>query len=106
MEVSVGGGTHIAKALHYTRSLITQPSRAIVTLITDFEEGASTQDLIQQVRALHQSGAKLLGLAALDDHGKPRYHKPIASQVAAAGMPVAALSPQELTRWIAQQLRA
>jgi hypothetical protein len=44
-------------------------------------------------------------MAALDAHGQPRYHAGIAAQVARAGMPVAALSPQHVARWVAEQLR-
>lgn len=105
LEVKVGGGTHIAKALKYVRSQMKQPSRTIVALVTDFEEGYAVEGLLAEVRALHESGAKLLGLAALDDAGAARYHKPIAAQVAAAGMPVAALSPLELARWVGEQIR-
>jgi Mg-chelatase subunit ChlD len=105
LEVSVGGGTHIARALKYARGMMKQPSRTIVAVVSDFEEGFAVEGLLAEVRALKESGAKLLGLAALDDSGKARYHKQIASQVAAAGMPVAALSPMELARWVGEQIR-
>jgi hypothetical protein len=105
LEVSVGGGTHIAKALKYARTIMTKPSRTIVALVSDFEEGYAVEGLLAEVRALHQSGAKLLGLASLDDAGGARYSQPIASLVAGAGMPVAALSPLELARWVGEQIR-
>jgi Mg-chelatase subunit ChlD len=105
LEVSVGGGTHIARAWKYARGMMKQPSRTIVAVVSDFEEGFAVEGLLAEVRALKESGAKLLGLAALDDSGKARYHKQIASQVAAAGMPVAALSPMELARWVGEQIR-
>ena len=105
LEVSVGGGTHIAKALKYARTLMTKPSRTIVALVSDFEEGYAVEGLLAEVRALHLSGAKLLGLASLDDAGGARYSQPIASLVAGAGMPVAALSPLELARWVGEQIR-
>ena len=81
------------------------PSRTIVLLVTDFEEGLSVASLINEVQALVDTGAKLLGLAALSDDGKPRYHTGIAAQVAGCGMPVAALSPLELARWVGDQIR-
>ena len=61
--------------------------------------------LLAEVRALVDSGAKALGLAALSDDGKPRYNNGIAGQVVNQGMPVAALSPQELARWVGEQIR-
>ena len=105
LEVSVGGGTHIAKGLRYARSLVTVPQRTIVITVSDFEEGFSVDGLLQEVRALVEGGVTCLGLAALDDRGAPRYAVPIAEQVAAAGMPVAALTPMELARWIGDQIR-
>ncbi|CAM3134607.1 DUF5682 family protein [Stackebrandtia soli] len=105
MEVSVGGGTDIGKALAYTRERLTVPSRSIVAVISDFEEGASTSRLLGQVRALAETGAVLLGLAALDDSGVPVYNASIAAAVADAGMPVAALSPSELASWIGSKVR-
>ena len=105
LEVQVGGGTSIATGLQAAREKMTVPSRTIVLLVTDFEEGSSVPALLNQVQALTDSGARALGLAALSDDGKPRYHAGIAQQVAACGMPVAALSPNQLARWVGEQIR-
>lgn len=105
LEVSVGGGTHIAKGLRYARSLVTVPQRTILITLSDFEEGFAVEGLLGEVRALVETGVTCLGLAALDDRGAPRYAVQIAEQVAAAGMPVAALTPLELARWIGEQIR-
>ncbi|MFH9727591.1 DUF5682 family protein [Streptomyces sp. NPDC017254] len=105
LEVRVGGGTHIAAGLAHARSLITVPSRTLVVVVSDFEEGAPLGGLLGEVRALASSGAHLLGCAALDDAGTPRYSVPVARQLVAAGMPVAALSPLALARWVGDRLR-
>ncbi|MEV0411197.1 DUF5682 family protein [Streptomyces sp. NPDC050448] len=105
LEVRVGGGTHIAAGLAHARSLITVPSRTLVVVVSDFEEGAPIGGLLGEVRALAASGAHLLGCAALDDAGAPRYSVPVARQLVAAGMPVAALSPLALARWVGDRLR-
>ncbi|MFI8344704.1 DUF5682 family protein [Streptomyces sp. NPDC085639] len=105
LEVRVGGGTHIAAGLAHARSLITVPSRTLVVVVSDFEEGAPIGGLLGEVRALAASGAHLLGCAALDDEGTPRYSVPVARQLVAAGMPVAALSPLALARWVGDRLR-
>ncbi|MEV8585565.1 DUF5682 family protein [Streptomyces sp. NPDC051180] len=105
LEVRVGGGTHIAAALAHARSLITVPSRTLVVVVSDFEEGAPLAGLLGEVRALASSGAHLLGCAALDDAGAPRYSVPVARRLVAAGMPVAALSPLALARWVGDRLR-
>ncbi|WP_411074623.1 DUF5682 family protein [Streptomyces sp. cmx-4-7] len=105
LEVRVGGGTHIAAGLAHARSLITVPSRTLVVVVSDFEEGAPLAGLLGEVRALAASGAHLMGCAALDDAGAPRYSVPVARQLVAAGMPVAALSPLALARWVGDRLR-
>ena len=105
LEVEVGGGTHIAKGLRSARQRMRVPARTIVLLVTDFEEGWPPAGLFAEVRALVETGAKGLGLAALNDEGQPRYNKGLAEQVASCGMPVAALSPSELARWVGEQIR-
>ncbi|WP_406840449.1 vWA domain-containing protein [Streptomyces sp. AHU1] len=105
LEVRVGGGTHIAAGLSHARSLVTVPSRTLVVVVSDFEEGYPLGGLLGEVRALASSGVHLMGCAALDDTGTPRYSVPVAQQLVAAGMPVAALSPLALARWVGDRLR-
>ncbi|MGW0969582.1 vWA domain-containing protein [Streptomyces sp. NPDC002516] len=105
LEVRVGGGTHIAAGLRHARSLVTVPSRTLVVVVSDFEEGYPLGGLLGEVRALASSGVHLMGCAALDDTGNPRYSVPVAQQLVAAGMPVAALSPLALARWVGDRLR-
>jgi uncharacterized protein with von Willebrand factor type A (vWA) domain len=105
LEVVVGGGTDIARGLRYARSLMTVPSRTLVILVTDFEEGGPLGALLAEVRAIAESGAHPLGVAALDERGQPRYSRAVAEEVVAAGMPVAALTPLELARWIGERIR-
>ncbi len=105
LEVRVGGGTNIAPALRYARGLLTTPSRGMVVLLSDFEDFGPLSGLLAEVRALAESGARPLGLAALSDDGKPRFNEAVASQVVEAGMPVAALTPLELARWVGEQIR-
>ncbi|MFJ9771369.1 DUF5682 family protein [Kitasatospora sp. NPDC101157] len=105
LEVRVGGGTSIATGLRYARELVTVPSRTLVAVVSDFEEGGPVNGLLAQTRALVDSGVHLLGCAALDDTGTARYSKAVAEQLVAAGMPVAALSPLELARWVGEKVR-
>ncbi|MEV5550539.1 DUF5682 family protein [Streptomyces sp. NPDC052309] len=105
LEVKTGGGTHIAAGLAHARSLVTVPSRTLVVVVSDFEEGFAVGGLLTQTRALVSSGVQLLGCAALDGDGAPRYSVPVARRLVAAGMPVAALSPLSLARWVGERLR-
>ncbi|MEV7386114.1 DUF5682 family protein [Streptomyces sp. NPDC091215] len=104
LEVSVGGGTHIAAGLRHARELVTVPSRTLVVVVSDFEEGYPVGGLLAEVRALVGAGCHVLGCASLDDSGRPRYSTGVAGQLVAAGMPVAALSPLELARWVGEKI--
>ncbi|MFJ6072146.1 DUF5682 family protein [Streptomyces sp. NPDC093065] len=104
LEVSVGGGTHIAAGLRHARELVTVPSRTLVVVVSDFEEGYPLGGLLGEVRALVGAGCQVLGCASLDDAGRPRYSTGVAGQLVAAGMPVAALSPLELARWVGEKI--
>ncbi|SIO62710.1 VWA domain containing CoxE-like protein [Singulisphaera sp. GP187] len=105
LEVQVGGGTHIGLGLRAAREAIRNPSRTLVVLVTDFEEGVSVPEMLAEIRMLADSGAKLLGLAALDDDARPRYHAGNASGVVSAGMSVAAVSPERLAQWVGDHIR-
>ena len=104
MEVRVGGGTHIGLGLRGTRG--------------DQEPGADAGGAGHGLRGGYvdpgnagrdpDAGglcAKLLGLAALDDDAKPRYHTGVAAGAVSAGMPVAAVSPERLAQWVGDQIR-
>lgn len=101
MSVQLGGGTDIAQAVRYVESLVTNPTRTIVALITDFFEGGSVPSLLQSVSRLAESGATLMGLAALEDGGGPAFDRNTAERVVAAGMPVGAMTPKSFAQWAA-----
>ena len=71
LEVRVGGGTHIAAGLAHARSLVTVPSRTLVVVVSDFEEGYSLGGLLGEVRALAGSGVHLHGLRRPGRHRHP-----------------------------------
>ncbi|MFI6283222.1 DUF5682 family protein [Streptomyces sp. NPDC051018] len=104
LEVRVGGGTNIARGLRYARDLVTVPSRTLTVLISDFEEGGPVGPLLSEVRTLVDAGCHVLGCASLDNEGLPRYSTAVAGRLVAAGMPVAALSPLELARWVGERV--
>jgi uncharacterized protein with von Willebrand factor type A (vWA) domain len=104
LGVRVGGGTDIARALRYARDLVTVPTRTLVVVVSDFEESEPVTRLLGEVRTLVASGCTLLGCASLDDRGAARYSVGVAEQLVAAGMPVAAVSPLELARWVGDKV--
>jgi Mg-chelatase subunit ChlD len=105
MKIQLGGGTDIGQALAYGASLIDNPRRTIVILITDFFEGAPLERLYSTARQLLESGVTLLGLAALDEQANPTYDHNVAQHLVNLGAHVGAMTPGELACWIAEKVR-
>ena len=106
MKVQLGGGTDIGKAVAYAQGLVESPRRTIVVLITDFFEGASGSVLVSRVKSLCDSGATVLGLAALDEQANPSYDKDMARALVNVGAHVGAMTPGQLVQFIAEKVRA
>lgn len=102
MSVQLGGGTNIGKAMRYCRTLVRDPRRTIVVLVTDFCEGADPRQLRQVVRGLKSDGCHLIGLASLDESGGLWCDQEMASRLAADGMEIAAVTPSKLAEWLAE----
>lgn len=105
MKVQLGGGTDIGNALEYGASLVDNPRRTIVVLITDFYEGAPVNRLLRTTKALVESGVTLLGLAALDDRAEPNYDRDVARRMVQLGAHVGAMTPGELAEWVAEKVK-
>lgn len=102
MTAHLGGGTNIAQALGYAEGLISQPTRTIVTLISDFQEGGSLSSLLATSRRLIGSGVTLAGLASLSQDGTPWYDHATAQLLTNTGMEIAAMSPDRFAAWLAE----
>ena len=105
LTAQLGGGTDIAKAVAYCEKYITQPSRTIFALISDFEEGGSVAHLLNAVSRLNSQQVKLLGLAALDEQANPVYDMQMAQKLNERGMSVAALTPEHFAQWMAEVMQ-
>ncbi|MGV3721801.1 MAG: VWA domain-containing protein [Actinomycetota bacterium] len=105
MKVQLGGGTDIGNALAYAATLVENPRRTIVVLVTDFFEGAPVGRLLGVAKQLIDSGVTLLGLAALDEAANPVYDRELAERIVALGGHVAAMTPGELADWVAEKVR-
>jgi Mg-chelatase subunit ChlD len=100
MSVQLGGGTDICGALGYCETLVESPTRTVVILVTDFFEGNSPHGVVLRVKRLREAGARVLGLAALDEHAKAYFDHELAQRCVDAGAEVAALTPQRLAEWL------
>jgi predicted metal-dependent peptidase len=104
MKVQLGGGTDIGRAMEYAASLVENPRRTIIVLITDFFEGGPIQHLLRVTQRLKEGGAHLLGLAALDSQAEPAYDRETAKRLVELGMHVGAMTPGELANWVAEKI--
>ena len=106
MSVQLGGGTNIGGALNYCETLIENPHRTILALVSDFCEGGPVDVMFAACRRLSEAGVKLLGLASLDQAASPIYDHHMAEQLAELGMEIAALTPKHFAEWLAKVIKS
>jgi Mg-chelatase subunit ChlD len=104
MKVQLGGGTNITQAIQYAGTLLENPRRSLVVVITDFFEGANPIQLVREVRDLVAQGTHVLGLASLNPEAVPAYDREMAQKLVQVGAHVAALTPGQLASWIAEKV--
>lgn len=104
MSVQLGGGTDIGGALAHCASLVVQPSRTLLILVTDFCEGGPLGPMLTIIRRLRGEGVRVLGLAALDAEARPSFDRRAAEACADAGAEIAALTPGRLAEWLAKAI--
>src|SRR5262249_27549125 len=105
LSIQLGGGTDITKALQYDQQLVREPGRTIVVLITDFYEGRDERDLIREVRAMSESGIRMVGLGALGYDCRPAYNRSTAGKLRKAGMDILVCTPEKLAECMGQIIR-
>ena len=106
LSAQLGGGTNIGQALAYCETLVDNPHRTVIALVSDFCEGASPAVLLGTCRRLAESGVKLIGLAALDQSATPAYDHRMARDLVDAGMEIAALTPKHFADWLAKVMQS
>jgi Mg-chelatase subunit ChlD len=104
MSVQLGGGTNIGQAMRYCEQLMEDPHRTIMVLVSDFCEGAAPNQMLASCQRFRESGAKLLGLAALDENANPSYDARMAEMLASFGMDIAAQTPKHFAEWLAKTI--
>ena len=105
MSVQLGGGTDIAKAMAYCRSLITQPRRTMVVLVSDLCQGGSRQNLYPTCHDIVERGMRLIALTALNERASPDYDRTTAQTLADLGAHVGAMTPERLADFMAGMMR-
>jgi hypothetical protein len=92
--LELGGGTHIPKALDYTRTIMDDPAQTVLFLISDLEEGYSPEQLVPSLEFHHNRGTQCICLTALSDDGRPDYDREMAAEIAALQIPVFGCTPE------------
>jgi Mg-chelatase subunit ChlD len=105
LSIQLGGGTDITQALMYANSLVRQPQRTIVVLITDFYEGRAESDLVAQTRLMADGGLRMIGLGALGYDARPSYNKGTAGKLRKVGMDILVCTPEKLAECMAEIIR-
>ncbi|HEX6361243.1 VWA domain-containing protein [Actinophytocola sp.] len=104
MKVQLGGGTDIARAVAYATTLVENPRRTIMAVISDFFEGGDPHRLVRLVRDLVEEGTYVLGLAALDESANPTYDRELAGRLVSVGAHVGAMTPGQLAEFVAEHV--
>jgi predicted metal-dependent peptidase len=102
MTVQLGGGTNIAKAVQYGHSLIKNPKKTIMVIISDFYEGGGYDRLTNTLKQVLEGQTKILGIAALDYNNNPMYDRRYAKFMNTLGIDVLACTPNNLPEIIAK----
>lgn len=104
-SLQLGGGTLLSRAVGYAATLVAEPRRTLVVLISDFREGGALGALVTRVKDLLDAGVTVLGLVALGDKGAGGFDRRVTGALAALGMPIAAMTPRELAAWVGRHVR-
>ena len=102
--IQLGGGTDIDQALGYCQTLVGNPSKTVLVLVTDLYEGGDPESMLRRAASLIRSGVRLIVLLALSDDGAPSYDHNHAAALAALGAPVFACTPDQFPEMLAAAL--
>lgn len=92
--LQLGGGTDICKALAYGATLIQEPGKTTVVLISDLFDWSDGAQVVARMSELKNRGVHVIVLLALNDEGSPSFNRKIAIQLARLDIPVFACTPE------------
>jgi hypothetical protein len=103
--VQLGGGTDTPLALAYCETMITEPTRTHVVLVSDLYQGATSEQMLGRLQGFVNNGVHVIVLLALSDQGGPSYDAQNAAAIAAMGCPVFACTPDQFPDLMATALK-
>ena len=105
LSVQLGGGTDITRALEYCTTLVREPAKTILVLITDFYEGRPEADLLRAATRLADSNVRMVGLGALGYDAQPQYNRQTAGRLRKIGMDILVCTPERLAECMGKIIR-
>lgn len=105
LSVQLGGGTDITRAVDYCGTLVREPAKTILVLITDFYEGRAEADLVAAVTRLADANVRLVGLGALGYDAQPQYNRQTAGKLRKVGMDILVCTPERLAECMGDIIR-
>ena len=105
LSIQLGGGTDITKAVEYCGTLVREPARSILVLITDFYEGRPEADLIRVVETMAGANVRMIGLGALGYDAQPQYNRSTAKKLRKVGMDILVCTPEKLAECMGQIIK-
>jgi len=102
MNVQLGGGTDLLPALNYCESLVSEPRRTLLVVVSDWYLWSHRDTALARAASLHESGVHCIGLCALDADSRAVYDAEVAGELADCGWFVAALTPKKLAEHVGE----
>lgn len=104
MGCQLGGGTQMLPAMQYCAGLVTDPTRTIFVLLSDWYIFGEQDQCLAMAHQFNEAGMTCIGLSALDGECRPIYDEGFARQLAGCGWFVAALTPKKLAEHVGKIL--
>jgi hypothetical protein len=88
LRTQLGGGTHIRLALLEANKKIEEPPNTVMVLISDFYEGGSDQELLDEIVAIKSSGVHFVPVGAVTSSGSFSVHPWFRDKLKDLGTPI------------------
>lgn len=88
LRTQLGGGTYIRLALVEAEKKIEDPANTVLVLISDFYEGGSDQELLEEIVAIRSSGVTMVPVGAVTSSGSFSVHPWFRDKLKELGMPI------------------
>lgn len=98
LDVQLGGGTNVARALEYSKKLIKRPEKTLCITITDlFSEEVP---MLRAFEDIKNTGAKTIVFTGIEEDAKAYYNGNFAAKLEQIGIPVESVTVKELANYI------